>query len=508
MLAWPHMPRAVPVLVLGLVILGCSKRPPNVVRPETGIEAPAEPAAGDWEPSPPPIEPSAPEPPTTTPDEHPTDPQDTPRPGGTIQVFDPAQALEPMLLAALATPPRIFAEPSAWRTDGRCWIVPVAGEERASEIVSAWNEALARGPGPLHWLLALESARGRVERGERLLDRAEVRGEADGVRVCGTSSVYDLAARLEHPALRRALASSRAVDRRSPFLARVGGRYVANTTLGDGAPYVDRIDTVDKGAPALLFKLGDVDLAVVQGHDVRTLEALPDRVTLSRAPAREPTYFLWLHPANRWLAVESFRRWLAGVDRPKIIDLLFDGRGSRAYALRAEGTAVPLYEGRPDPPFPETSEPRFVLRFDRSDPSAELLAARMRAELGTSNVELQVEGVEAEDLLDRLARGDIEAALLRHRPESPDPILALLGTVWWLGEQAEAETLALLDATRLEDPLARAEAATEIERVLLADACLVPLVRLESWLAVRTGLAGVRVDPDGTLRLDGAWWRP
>ena len=506
------MPRAVPVLVLGLAILGCAKRPPATVVPAVDVEPPAsvlEPGHRESVVLAPTAEP--PPPPSPTPVDLGRDVDEAPRPGGSIRVLVPAGPEASTLLGTLAAPERLFAEPDAWRVEGACRIVPVLGGAKAADVVDAWNDVLASGPGPLHWLLALGSARDQVRRGERLLTQADPRAQEGGVRFCGAGSLADLAARLDHPALRRALVGRVAVATRSPFLSTPDGGFVPDPDHVEGGPYVARVDSVDPGgAPALLFKLGDVDVAIVQGHDVRALEALPERVVLTQAPAREPTYFLWLHPEKRWLNATEFpfRAWLAGaIDRNEIVRLLFDGRGARAYTLHPDVGAAPQYELRPDLPLVPASRPQLTLRFDDGDPAEALLAARLRAELRTQRVDLQLQPTKPDRLIERLAAGDVEAALLLHRPETPDPVLALLGSVWWLGEAVRDETLALLDATALEDPAERVQAAVSVEEALLENARVCPLVRLESWLATRDGLVGVRVDPHGTLRLDAAWWR-
>ena len=333
------MPRAVPVLVLGLAILGCSKRPPVSVVPVLDIPPPASvldsAAVEDVTPTPTP-EPS----PTPAPLEAERDLEETPLPGGAIRALAPVGPDATTLLGSLAAPARLFADPSEWRVEGACRVVPVLGGAKAEDVVGAWNAALASGPGPLHWLLALGSAREQVRRGARLLPRADGRAQADAIQFCGASSVADLAARLAHPALLRALADRPAAAAGSFFVPTPDGGFVPNPSARDGGPLVDRVDSVDPGgAPALLFKLGDVDVAVVQGRDVRALVALPERVRLTPAPPRDPTYFLWLHPEKRWLNATKFpfRAWLAGaIDRNEIVRLLFDGRGTRAYTLHRE----------------------------------------------------------------------------------------------------------------------------------------------------------------------------
>ncbi len=498
------MPRAVPVLVLGLAILGCSKRPPATVVPASPVETPA-PVV---EPTPPPEEtPQAPEP-SPEPVEVDQPIEELPRPGGAIRALATSASDAATLLGALGAPAHLFAAKEEWRVDGPCWVVPVLSGAKASDVVTAWNAALTSGPGPLHWLLALGSARDRVQRGDLVLRQGDPRAQAEGVRLCGRSSREDLTARLEHPALRRAVAGRRAVAPASPFVATPDGWYLSNRDLAEGRPYVARVGPVVGGAPALLFKLGDVDVAIVQGNDVKALETMPQQVALARVVEREPTYFLWLNPQKRWLNSPKFRAWLAGtIERSEIVRLLFDRRGDRAYTLHADAAATPTWAIVPDAPLLAASTPRLTLHYDDADPAAKLLAARLRAEVSADRVDLQLRPTEQDRLLDAVSQGDVEVALLAHRPETSDPVLGLLGTAWWLGDAAREEALALIDATALEDPVARRQAAEDVEHALLADARVVPLVRLWSWLATRDGLVGVRVDDDGTLRLDTAWWR-
>jgi hypothetical protein len=502
------MPRAVPVLVLGLAILGCSKRPPATVVPAGPVATP-----------PPVVEPSpTPEPtPEPMPNVEPEEVslEELPRPGGVIQALAANEAEATSLLGVLGAPRELFDTVTTWRVDGRCWIARPKAGSRPADIVAAWNEALALGPSPLHWLLALGSAGEHVNQGQPFLQEGDVRAQPDGVRLCGTSSLLDLRARLDHPALRRALVDRSAVPPGSPFVATADGAYLSNRELVEGRPYVDSVEPVKGGAPALLFKLGDVDVAVVQGHDITALQALSPQVTLERAIAREPTYFLWLNPQKRWLNAWKFRAWLAGrIDRAAIVHLLFDDNGKRAFTLHAAEKASASWPLIPDPPLVPRSAPHLTLHYDDTDPAAKLLAARLRAEVSTEQrsevpgrIDLELRPTDRDRLLEAVVGGEVEAALMVHRPETPDPVLALLGTTWWLGPEASEETLKLLKATALEDATAREQAAAEVEQDLLADARIVPLVRLKSWLATRDGLVGVKIDSDGTIRLDQAWWR-
>ncbi len=504
------MPRAILLFVLGLAILGCSKRAPPVRVPapqapaaEVEVAPAAAPTESEPLPEPEPVPDAAPSEPIAEPE--------VPRSGGRIRALADAGESPETFLQSLAVPDRMFADVEDWVVEGSCYRVPVLGwadaPSAAAGLVEAWDAELASGRGALDWILALESAPGLASSVSRKLVRSDLRARNGAIQVCGAGSVVDVQARLEHPALRGAatLRSSNA----APFQRVPEGGLVRNPTYVGAGPYADRVDPVAPGGElALLFKLGDVDVAIVHGRDVRALEAAPEQVALERVPSRDPTYFLWLNPDKHWLNAPSFRRWLASaIDRAEIVRLLFDGRGRRAYTLRPDGRETPAYEMHPDPPLAPTSRPRLDLQFDESDRTAELLAARLRATLGGQRLELRLRPTSQDRLLEDLDLGQVEAALLVHRPETPDPVLGLLGAVWWLGAPVEAETRELLRATALATPAARAAEAARIEEQLLTDARVVPIVRLDAWLATNLRLAGVEVEPHGSIRLGAAWWR-
>ena len=55
---------------------------------------------------------------------------------------------------------------------------------------------------------------------------------------------------------------------------------------------------------------------------------------------------------------------------------------------------------------------------------------------------------------------------------------------------------------------ARAAGAWKAEELLLADARVIPLIRLHAWLAYHSSLAGLDPGPEGEFRLEEAWWLP
>src|SRR5262245_38960138 len=171
------MPRAVPVLVLGLAILGCSKRPPAaIVPPPVATPPPVVEPSPTPEPTPEPmlnVEPEA------------VPLGEVPRPGGVIHVLVTNEPEAASLLGTLGAPRELFEPDTTWRVDGRCWIAPLKSAARPADVISAWNEALASGPSALHWLLALGLARDRVSIGDPFLQQGDPRAEAAGLRRCG-----------------------------------------------------------------------------------------------------------------------------------------------------------------------------------------------------------------------------------------------------------------------------------------------------------------------------------
>jgi MarR-like DNA-binding transcriptional regulator SgrR of sgrS sRNA len=156
------------------------------------------------------------------------------------------------------------------------------------------------------------------------------------------------------------------------------------------------------------------------------------------------------------------------------------------------------------------TEPRLRMVYEQDDPYSETVAQRVRAVLETQQVELSIVPMDRGALRQALLKGDVEIVLLAHRPGSEDPVLALEGTVWWLGDGAEDARAALAAASSI-DPrqvAARAEGAWEAERLLLADARLIPLIRLHAWLAYHHLLAGIDPGAEGEFRLEETWWLP
>ncbi len=256
----------------------------------------------------------------------------------------------------------------------------------------------------------------------------------------------------------------------------------------DGVRFVQ----ADGTDPGLMLRLGEADLAVLYGRAAGGLiDSGERRLRLSRAPGWDRTYFLWSEPRHRWLNDPALRRWLAGIlEREPMLRFLFDGRGSAAYSLSSPDPVAPIWAEPGPAPFARHARPRLSLRFDRQDPHAASIAARVKAVLDAHGVELALLPRLAEELIDGLRSKEAELTLLVHQATSEDAVEALDRTL------------------RRLDP-AEAEGATpaQVERSLLEQARLVPLVRLEAWLARSHRLEGVRAGTYPVLRLETARWR-
>ena len=102
------------------------------------------------------------------------------------------------------------------------------------------------------------------------------------------------------------------------------------------------------------------------------------------------------------------------------------------------------------------------------------------------------------ELIDGLRTEDVELALLVHRATSEDAVDSLGQTLERLGQHHDTVVHAG------DEPRA---AARRAEQAMLADARIVPLVRLDAWLALPHGLKGVSAGAYGVLRLEKARWR-
>jgi MarR-like DNA-binding transcriptional regulator SgrR of sgrS sRNA len=266
--------------------------------------------------------------------------------------------------------------------------------------------------------------------------------------------------------------------------------------------YVDRIELVDDGGnPALMLRLGEADVALLLGKQIGLVERdLSEEQRLERFESRDRSYFLLIDPEARWLNDPAFRRWLAGlIDRERMLAYLFDGRGQAAYSFTPGRADSPVWDRQATRPLSEASEPRLVLRFDERDPAAATIASRLKALLEVERVSLSFA---------RWSDGGGSMTLRAQMPADVETLGPLLDNVERIRSQVAGELDLLQRASRQEDPELRSELAWWAESSLMRDGRMIPLLRLEAWLARPQALRNVKSGAIGELLLDEAWWAP
>lgn len=377
---------------------------------------------------------------------------------------------------------------------------------RPQDVIDAWERGLADPLAANRWLLAPVLGHATAVEATAAI-RQRLRARDDALEICPARPTPDLSSRLAHPDLWpwRKTATGAGWEGPGAFSGAADG-LEANPYFPGGGPKVERVELVESGDPGRLLEQGQADLAVVYGTAAAALLDEPRaRVRLARLPGWDRSYALWLNDRARWINDPRFRRWLAGVvDRQAMLDFLFDGRGEPVFRLLPEEGGTSEWEVVGRRPLDEPARPQLSLLVDSGDANAGTIARRIKAVLEQQGTEVTIEP--RAQLQPELAGGRYQLVLLAHQPPVDDPVLGLLHTLWPLGEAAKDALESLDRASLHEDRERRAQAARLAESELLRDARLVPLIRLHSWLATRTGLAGVRAGPSGILSLDRAEW--
>ena len=400
---------------------------------------------------------------------------------------------------------------------GGCWIFrldalarfPDGTAVQAVHVVEAWERGLRDAEGAQRWLLRTVDGAAAVAAG-RAAHASGLEATDRDLTICVDRPTPDLLARLAHPDLwlwRDAGFGLR--EGSGPFSVAGPRLLVHNPAYSRRLPSIDRIEWIEGEADdrALLLALGETDLSVVYGRAAVELADKP--LTLSRIPSWDRVYALWLNPRSRWTNDPTFRRWLAGrIDRPAMVRYLFAGGAVPATGLLPGDPATPAKRPDPGRPLASTSRPRLSCLVDADDPYAASIVARLEAELDAAGVDLASEPLPRAAFRRRLAAGDAGVALVAHHPPVDEPILALESTFRRLSPSA-ADAVALLErSAAIPDATRRLASARRAEAMLLADARLIPLVRVHGWLASNPRLRGIAAGPHGILRLRNARWVP
>jgi len=378
----------------------------------------------------------------------------------------------------------------------------------ASDVAAAWSESLLAPGSTLRWLLApVEGVAAYREGTEATV--SGLRPDGERLTVCAEGEAPDLASRLAHPALAFMRRGPQGVEGPGPFVEG-GGLFPANPAHTAAGPRLDAVRLVEGALdPALLFDLDEVDVALVHGRTVEEIRAAePPPAELQRVPAWDEVWFLWLSGSHRWVNDPAFRSWIANrIDRAGLARFLYADHAAPAFSLDADGPRAPLWAPPPHGrPFAGASRPRLELFLRQGDSEGARIAARLREELGLAGVELGVRAVGRDALREALGRDEPALTLLAHRPGSQDPVLRLTETLAELGPGSAAALRSLAEGARRETPALRADAAWLVQHGLLVNARLVPLLRVEAWLALRPGLRDVVAPCAGRLELGRARW--
>jgi len=270
---------------------------------------------------------------------------------------------------------------------------------------------------------------------------------------------------------------------------------VAPSTLLDQVEFISdqRISRVE------LLLLGEIDLVSAYGREVaRIREAALQEIRLVRAPGWDRTYAIHCDTRSRWTNDPNFRRWFAEtVDRVDLIGGLFDGFAAPTWSIQRR-SAGPLWEPPLHRPFGPTSRPALHLKFDPDDGPAAAMASRMKARFAAEGVEITL--LTTADAVERPA-----LTLSAWQRWSENPVVTLAPVVAAVGVGAEGARY-YLEQAESASGAARRNLVTQAEDELLIDAVVVPLVRLEAWIAMSSRLRGVEPGLTGELALEGTWW--
>lgn len=203
-------------------------------------------------------------------------------------------------------------------------------------------------------------------------------------------------------------------------------------------------------------------------------------------------------------ALRSFRTELRA---DLLVNIFWSGRGGPALGILPPGLAParPLPEPTvPGRPLPLTlnnlssAAERISIVRDGDDILADGVVERIA-------VLLRTRGFGTQPVAPGVSSSGSALRVLRWRPPTADPALALLVLAGTYPEIVGADTL---DSGKLldDDADARVQAAMTLERQWIEQRAVVPLLVSERWFGFNADLRSVRVRPDGVPLLDQAFW--
>lgn len=432
-----------------------------------------------------------------------------PAPGGRATVALPSELLDETVRAhlyapllepvdaegwafQLAHPPLVGFE--GWRSDvvarldkaedGRVWRLTPYGLTSATlstALKMCFDSASSEAPWPALVVRALDM---------------DVSVQSDGQRVTVT---FDRPVGVGPELFSGCLVMTPGGPATGPFAQMASNLLAARPSGAGGPPLLGVIELRELGGPADL--VGGSPQSVTGSA---LLAPFPDVVVLLQSEAARSADPFDIGGDEGWT---EFHRDL-GADL--LLAVYWAGRGRAAEDLLPPGVAParPLAQvslSAPSGPLALSAlpakAPRLPVHLSTSDGLLAGVVERLAVLLRSSGYGVQPVGDNGVTLQDGVA-------LLRWRPKTSDPSLALLALAGHRPEvKAATPESALADKRLLSSSMEeRVAAALTLERAWLDARVVVPLMTADRWFAVDPALRGVRVRADGVPLLDDAYW--
>ncbi len=284
-----------------------------------------------------------------------------------------------------------------------------------------------------------------------------------------------------------------------PFAQMAANLLAARPSGAGGPPLLGIVELRELGGPADI-----VGGSPQSGSGSALLAPFPDVVVLVQSQAARAADPFEVAADEGWT---QFHRDL-GADL--LLAVYWAGRGRSAEDLLPPGVAparplaqVPL--SAPSGPLALSAlpakAPRLPIHLSTKDGLLAGVVERLAVLLRSSGYGVQPVPEVGTSL-------DDGVALIRWRPKTADPALALLALA---GEHPDVKAAtapsALADQRLLSSSLEeRVAAALALERAWIDSRVIIPLMTADRWFAVDPSLRGVRVRPDGVPLVDDAYW--
>ena len=139
-----------------------------------------------------------------------------------------------------------------------------------------------------------------------------------------------------------------------------------------------------------------------------------------------------------------------------------------------------------------------------NDEAQKLASQVIQAQLKLIGIDIQIKELEAKAAREELSAGNFDLSFENVGWPDPDILSLVFGAPYWnFGRYENPALVEKLDAARhLLDPAERTAAYAEIQKVWLDDVVQIPLWENKRYVATRTWVKGLIVDPNGAIFLN------